>query len=168
VPALRGRTLVLIDVSGSMRALLSDRSQVQRWEAAGIFGIALAKRADKADVYAYDQYAYQLTPTAGSSILRVVADLARVGGGGTDTFGILRRLYAGHDRVVILTDEQAHPGYAPTQAQVPLIYTFNLAGYKAAHMPSGEHGRYTFGGLSDAGFLGIELLEAHRAGAWPF
>ena len=48
------------------------------------------------------------------------------------------------------------------------IFTFNLAGYRAGHMPSGGDNRYTFGGLTDQGFLAIELLERGVNAAWPF
>ncbi len=52
-------------------------------------------------------------------------------------------------------------------AAVP-VYSWNLAGYRFGHGPSGVGNRHTFGGLTDAGFGMIPLLEAGRAGAWPF
>lgn len=79
--------------------------------------------------------------------------------------------YAAHDRVVILTDEQAFGGYGATDpgpAVIPLIYTWNLAGYSPAHNQSGELGRYTFGGLTDKMFAVIPMLEAAKDGAWPW
>jgi hypothetical protein len=87
-------------------------------------------------------------------------------GGGTQTMQTLRAAYAGHDRVVILTDEQAHPGSMPAVG-CP-VYTFNLGGYRVAHMQSGEKGSYTFGGLTDAGFRMLALLEEQRSVGWPF
>jgi hypothetical protein len=48
VPRLPGKTLVLVDVSGSMVSAMTGRSELQRWEAAGIFGAAIATRAEKA------------------------------------------------------------------------------------------------------------------------
>ena len=53
VPRLAGKTLVLVDVSGSMVSAMSGRSELQRWEAAGVFGAAIATRAENADLYAY-------------------------------------------------------------------------------------------------------------------
>ena len=87
-------------------------------------------------------------------------------GGGTDTFRALNEHYAGHDRVVILTDEQAHYGVPDADIKAP-IYTFNLAGYKMGHLPS-DGTRFTFGGLTDAAFELIPLLEQHRSGEWIF
>ncbi len=46
VPALPGRTLVLVDRSGSMfSSRMSDRSELNRADAAAVFGTALAVRA---------------------------------------------------------------------------------------------------------------------------
>jgi hypothetical protein len=90
-------------------------------------------------------------------------------GGGTDTAGAVRRHFAGHDRVVILTDEQAAYGDVGQSlpASVPL-YTWNLAGYRHGHAPSGRGNRHTFGGLTDQAFRMIPLLEAGRNADWPF
>lgn len=91
-------------------------------------------------------------------------------GGGTDTPAALRATFQGHDRVVITTDEQAGSrdsvdGAIP--AQVPM-YTWNLAGYRPGHAPSGGRGRHTFGGLTDQAFRMIPLLEAGVDDAWPW
>jgi len=51
---------------------------------------------------------------------------------------------------------------------VPLIYTFNLAGYRPSALPSGERGRYTIGGFTDATFTVMKVLEDGRNAAWPF
>jgi hypothetical protein len=78
-----------------------------------------------------------------------------------------------HDRVVIVTDEQAWldaRGSDPTRvvpSTVP-VYTWNLAGYRFGHGRSGGGARHTFGGLTDAGYGLIPLLEAGRDGDWPF
>jgi hypothetical protein len=182
IPHLPGRTLILIDLSGSMWAPLSERSQAQRWEAAAVFGLALAKATEPADTYVYGSQHLRVEMPKGASILRAIAGLSSLGG--TDTFGTLTQTYNGHDRVVILTDEQAHPygggGYmydiygrvverpAPTFDHIPLIYTFNLAGYRVAQMEGGQRGRFTFGGLTDAGFRVMELLERGKDGSWSF
>jgi hypothetical protein len=164
IPALPGRTLVLIDVSGSMRTALSARSTLTRAEATSLFGVALAKRCADADVVAYDTNAWSVD--VNHSALRVANEVSRLGGGGTYTFQTLAATYNGHDRVVILTDEQAHYGQGPTLS-CPL-YTFNVGGYRVAHTPQGERGSYAFGGLTDAGFRVIPLLEAQKHARWPW
>ena len=51
---------------------------------------------------------------------------------------------------------------------VPVIYTFNLAGYRPSALPSGERGRYTLGGFTDATFTVMQVLEDGRNAASPF
>jgi hypothetical protein len=79
----------------------------------------------------------------------------------------VKKHFARHDRVVILTDEQASYGDVGQvlPAHVPL-YTWNLAGYRLGHAPSGTAHRHTFGGLTDQAFRMIPLLEG--GGDWPF
>ncbi|GGP65213.1 hypothetical protein [Saccharothrix coeruleofusca] len=81
----------------------------------------------------------------------------------------MRRHFDGHDRVVILTDEQA--GYGDVGRALPAsvpLYTWNLAGYRRGHSASGGGNRHTFGGLGDQAFRMIPLLEAGRDATWPF
>jgi hypothetical protein len=48
------------------------------------------------------------------------------------------------------------------------VYMWNMAGYKPGAMPSGKSGRHTFGGLTDAAFRMVPLLEAGRDATWPW
>lgn len=174
VPALPGRTLVLVDQSGSMNSGLSDRSTVTRAEAAALFGFALGLRAESADVYVYgaDGTWARMTPKhrrvdlpLGASVLPLVKQHGRADMGGTLTWTTLRDTYQGHSRIVVITDEQAHdqPGRLP---DVPIV-TFNVAGYRAAHTSSGPN-RVTVGGLTDAGFAMLGALDVRHRGEWPF
>ncbi|MEU4104847.1 TROVE domain-containing protein, partial [Streptomyces tanashiensis] len=73
--------------------------------------------------------------------------------------------------VLIVTDEQvaSYDSGSATEA-VPAgipVYTWNLAGYRPAHGPTGPH-RHTFGGLTDAAFRMVGLVEAGREALWPW
>jgi hypothetical protein len=48
------------------------------------------------------------------------------------------------------------------------MYTWNLAGYEAGHAPSGGQNRHAFGGLTDAAFRLVPLLESGRDAKWPW
>ncbi|MCC3775455.1 TROVE domain-containing protein [Streptomyces sp. UNOB3_S3] len=170
VPALPGRTLILVDRSGSMWSPLSDRSQLNRADAAAVFGTAVAMRAAHADLVEFGTTSAPVTHREGESVLKVLERFGSLGG--TDTTEAVRRHYRGQDRVLIVTDEQAsyHHAGDPTE-QVPAhipVYTWNLAGYRPGHGPSGSAGRHTFGGLTDAAFRMVPLLEAGRAARWPW
>lgn len=185
IPALGGRTLILVDTSSSMDEAFSKDGTLRRWDAAALFGLALGHRCAHADLLSFSSTARYLGQldgahvkpfplTAGESVLRALERWRNGGwflGGGTATAAAVRATYRGHDRVVIVTDEQAardgHEVTAAVPQQVPL-YTWNLAGYTAGHAPSGSRNRHTFGGLTDHAFKIIPLLESGRDGTWPF
>ncbi|MCX4747445.1 TROVE domain-containing protein [Kitasatospora sp. NBC_01287] len=171
VPALPGRTLILVDRSGSMFDRPSERSGLNRADSAAIFGTALKVRAGDADLVEFGTGSNVLAVRRGESVLAVLKRFGDLGG--TNTAEAVRKHYRGHDRVVIVTDEQTaggHRGSDPLAAvpeQVP-VYTWNLAGYRTGHGPSGGANRHTFGGLSDAAFRLIPLLERGTAAGWPW
>ncbi|WP_137990119.1 TROVE domain-containing protein [Streptomyces vilmorinianum] len=170
VPALPGRTLVLVDRSGSMWTRLSDRSELNRADAAAVFGAAVAMRAADADLVEFGTSSARVKYRTGESVLKVLGRFGELGG--TDTTEAVRKHYKGHDRVLIVTDEQAaYSHYGDPTAQVPdrvPVYTWNLAGYRTGHAPSGSGNRHTFGGLTDAAFRMVPLLEAGRSADWPW
>ncbi|MFG2719408.1 TROVE domain-containing protein [Streptomyces sp. NPDC048416] len=170
VPALGGRTLILVDRSGSMWSPLSERSKLNRADAAAIFGTALALRAGAADLVQFGSGSAEVAYRAGESVLKILGRFGDLGG--TNTTEAVRRHYRGHDRVLIVTDEQTtgHWSGGPTE-QIPEnvpVYTWNLAGYRAGHGPSGQANRHVFAGLTDAAFRMVPLLEAGRSATWPW
>jgi hypothetical protein len=174
VPTLRGRTLILVDTSGSMNRGFSRDGTLQRWDAAALFGIALARRAQHADVVSFSNDVKPFALKRGESVLRAL-DRWKSGGwflnGGTNTAESLRKSFDRHDRVVIVTDEQAAYNMRGVTDSVPgtvPVYTWNLAGYRVGHTPSGVANRHTFGGLNDRAFTMIPLLEAGSSASWPF
>lgn len=179
IPALSGRTLILVDTSGSMNNTFSKDGTLMRWDAAVVFGLALARRCAHADVISYSNHGLRFDLQPGESLLRAIERWKTSGyfiGSGTNTAGAVQASFDRHDRVVILTDEQTAGGFGYSfgytdpgkfaPATVPL-FTWNLAGYKHGH-GSGGPNRYTFGGLSDRGFDMIPLLERGRDADWPF
>ncbi|MCC5479467.1 TROVE domain-containing protein [Streptomyces barringtoniae] len=171
VPALPGRTLVLVDRSGSMFwAQSRDRSELTRADAAAIFGTALALRAADADLVQFGTTSDRVTFRKGESVLKILERFGDLGG--TDTTDAVRRHYRKHDRVLIVTDEQYAPNrHGDSTARIPAhvpVYTWNLEGYRAGHGPSGSGNRHTFGGLSDAAFRMVSLLEAADDSRWPW
>ncbi|MFD5433694.1 TROVE domain-containing protein [Kitasatospora sp. NPDC127067] len=166
VPVLPGRTLVLVDRSSSMFDLPSARTQLNRADTAAVFGTALALRAERADLVQFGTGSRAVEPEP--SVLRTLGLFRNLGG--TDTAGAVRRHYREHDRVVVVTDEQAHRSsadpFAPVPEDVP-VYTWNLAGYAVGHTAPGPR-RYTLGGLSDASFELIPLLESGQDGGHPW
>lgn len=169
LPVLPGRTLVLVDMSGSMDANLSARSSVSRRDAAAVFAVALAKRNPAGtDLVQFGTRAERVVFSVGDSALKIASTKFR-GMGGTHTRAAAQQFYAGHDRVIILTDEQSHDGdpTAVIPSSVP-CYTWNLAGYRFGSTPAGRGNRHTFGGLNDAAFKIVPLLERGENAPWPW
>lgn len=170
LPEFAGNTLILIDTSDSMNDKLSKKSELLRWDAAVMFGLALAARCHSATVVSFSSTTMQFPGKKGESLLKGIDRFAADGymmAHGTDTAGAIRKHAAGHDRIIVLTDEQAnvHQGsLVPPNAR---MITFNLGGYQMGHTPTNRN-LVTVGGLSDAAFTLIPALESYGRGEWPF
>jgi hypothetical protein len=167
VPALSGRTLILVDRSGSMFGGVSEKSGLNRADTAALFGTALAVRAEYADLVEFGTTSAPVQLQRGEPVLKAVGRFGNLGG--TYTAEAVRRHYRDgfHTRVVIVTDEQA-AGVAPLSlipGRIP-VYTWNLAGYEFGHGPSGEGSLHTFGGLTDHSFSLVPMLEAGQNADW--
>lgn len=180
VPALPGRTLVLIDTSQSMtNCTISEKSQVTAAQAAAVLGIVLARRCS-ADVYGWATGTFRHDLVKGQNAMQgVTSFLARTGeaGHGTEIAQALR-LYSGHDRVFLLSDMQGmgsgygwSSGYRPSDmgnlipANVPL-YTFVLNGYGRTPIATGSPYRHALAGFSDSTFKLVPLLEMGESPDW--
>src|SRR5262249_28040750 len=144
IPQLDG-TLVVIDTSGSMQSLLSRRSRLQRVEVAAVMAMATAKRARDVDVVIYGQGSARVDGLGGASALSGVDTVVRsVGSVGHATYGhsAIKRWFTPrrHHRVVIFTDDQQQDAGRVDLDHVPLIYTFDLAGYRPSALAAGEQG----------------------------
>jgi hypothetical protein len=184
VPDLGGRTGILIDTSGSMNDRLSARGTLKRWDAAAVFGIALALRSGADEVQSFSSQQTYFPVPRGGSLLRLVERFRaeHFHNGGTMTAEAIRAAAARWgrvDRLVVLTDEQAayDRGRALSHGGVSLAlddattrhgrsYTFNLAGYERGHAPTSER-HALLGGLSDRAFDLMAALEAGN-GDWPW
>ena len=178
IPALKGRTLVLLDRSGSMGDRLSSKSQITRQDAANVFAAALALRCEDVDVVAFDNDSQRISITS-KDLLKVVEKDMPDSWGGTYTARAFREHYDNHDRVIVLTDEQTSMSSYWTGGESldealdaelkkgATVFTWNLAGYTAAHNQFKDR-RWTFGGLTDKGFQMIPLLEKGVSQSWPW
>lgn len=168
VPSLKGRTLILVDRSGSMFCTVSERSELTFADTAALFGTALALRAQSADLVQFGSSSQLVQYASNESPLQVMNRFADMGG--TYTAQAVQRWFNGHDRVIILTDEQVAYGGSGPASYVPSttpVYTWNLAGYRLAQAPAGPN-RYSAGGLSDQSFSLIPMLEGAAKGVWPW
>lgn len=176
IPELPGKTLVLIDTSGSMEAPVSNKSTLRRDEAAAIFGASVAARnPGRVDLHMFADRTAEVRTTKGGSVLRTVEEVMRRNsevGWGTQTTEAVRATYKNHDRVMIFTDGQSFRSHwgDPSQ-QVPestYVYAWDLSGYQNMDIPSGEGTRHQLSGLTDGTFKAIPLLERGKNSPWPW
>jgi hypothetical protein len=190
IPALPGRTLVLVDTSASMTNRVSERSEVRHVDVGALFAVALAARGCDVDLVGYADGTFPHPLTKGGSVLRQAeAFCDRIGevGHGTETVAALHSSFNGHDRVVIISDMQAfaHPGYGArgrydvlgrvrgmsvsdaVPKSVPL-FGINTTGYGPAAIDTAQPNRYEVGGFSDQLFTTISLLSRGRDAGWPW
>jgi hypothetical protein len=175
LPEFEGRTLVLVDKSGSMDATLSEKSSVARWEVGALFASALKLNGASTDLAIFGDSSKRMEFPKGTSILRGIEHLRpnHGVGHGTNIWGSARSQYDNHSRIVIFTDMQdnrSSHGAIRDLASVPYIHFFNTAGYRASAAPSnaGDDGRFYYGGFSDATFKMMLLLEESNKAGWPF
>ena len=172
IPAL-DRTLVVIDMSGSMQNPVSNRSVMTRVEVAAVMAAVTAKRSANADVVIFGHTNKAVRLRKGASVLGTVERLVnKIGSVGHATYGhtAIAAHYnrRKHDRVVLFTDDQMRDSGLVDISAVPLIYTVDLAGYRPRSLPSGGRGRHSLAGFSDATFSLMHTLEAGRDADWPF
>lgn len=172
IPVL-DRTLVVIDMSGSMQAPVATRSAMSRVEVAAVMAATTAKRSSGTDIVIFGNTHRAVKLRRGVSVLGAVDKLTRLlGSVGHATYG--HTAIAAHfnprkhDRVVLFTDDQMHDAGAVELYRVPRIYTVDLAGYRPRSLPAGRAGRYTLAGFSDATFNLMQTLEEGRDAGWPF
>lgn len=175
VPALSGRTLVLVDQSPSMFpgyyfSTQAAHRDISNADLAKLFGSAIAMRASDATLVGYGKTSYRVPISRGEAVLRVMEKFRMEDG--TDTFQAVANHMDGHSRVVIVTDEQNQVGrYRSIDDVVPRnvpVYVWNIGGNQVGSTASGSGTRHTFAGLNDAAFRMVPLLEAGRSADWPW
>jgi hypothetical protein len=176
IPLLKGRTLVLVDTSGSMGTPVSGKSQIRHVDVGALFGVALAARGADVDLVGYANGVFSHPLQRGGSVLRQTeAFCNRIGevGHGTETVSALRSSFRGHDRAVVVTDGQAFRSWGggsvtdAIPANVPL-FGVDTAGYSVSSIDTSKPNRYQIGGFSDAMFKMMDLLSRGRDAGWPW
>lgn len=175
LPALPGRSLILVDTSASMSSVgFSRRSSMSPVKAAAVFGVALAARGEQVDLYGFADGVFRHEVRPGASVLREVTRfVGRIGevGHGTRIAESIRATYRRHDRVFVISDMQTFPSATKVTDTLPRhtpLYGFNLGGYRPTAFDAGTPNRIEFGGLTDGVFRMIPLIEAGRDADWPF
>jgi V8-like Glu-specific endopeptidase len=178
IPELPGRTLVLVDTSGSMTGQVSQRSKVRHLDIGALIGVAIARRGCAVDLVGFADGHFVHPLVKGGSVLKEIEKLVKRSGEvghGTRMVEAVRATYKRHDRVVIVSDMQTFPYYYNGQSiaadfvpeSVP-VFGINTSGYSKAALPAGTRNRFEIGGFSDKVFTMFGLLARGKDADWPF
>ena len=188
VPALDGRTLVMVDTSSSMDAGFSRDGTLTRWDVAAVFSIAPSRRCVCGPTWCRSPApaTTSTTPPAAHEAARTDGRRSTAAGraamegrrlvprrrhrhrGGTAAAP--RKEFDGHDRLVVITDEQTGHDVREVTDSIPAtiaMYTPNLAGHQPAGTPCRVAGTGTRSAGWAAAFRTVRLLEARRDAYWP-
>jgi 60 kDa SS-A/Ro ribonucleoprotein len=103
---LPGRTVLLVDVSGSMMGALSRRSDMLRTDAAYGLAILLREVCEKAIMFTFSDNLVEVPPRRGFA-LRDALDASQPHSA-TYLGRALEKIREQYDRIIVITDEQAH------------------------------------------------------------
>ena len=103
---LAGHTVLLVDVSGSMVAPLSRRSEMLRTDAAYGLAVLLREVAEKVSIFTFSYGAVRVPARRGFALRDAME--ASQPHGGTNLGASLDAVKEKYDRIVVITDEQSH------------------------------------------------------------
>jgi 60 kDa SS-A/Ro ribonucleoprotein len=154
---LAGKTIVLVDVSGSMTAPLSRRSEMQRTDAAYGLAVLLREIGEKVRVFSFSDDLVEVPARRGFALRDAIDASQRHNSTqlGKAVESLNRK--ESYDRLIVISDEQAHdavPGPAGKG------YVINVASYKNGV----GYGKWThIDGWSESVVEYIRMLEQAAA-----
>jgi 60 kDa SS-A/Ro ribonucleoprotein len=124
---LSGKTIVLVDVSGSMIAPLSHRSEMQRTDAAYGLAVLLREIGEKVAVFSFSDALVEVPARRGFALRDAIDASQRHNS--TQLGQAVDELNRKHscDRLIVITDEQAHDKVPAPKGKG---YVINVASYK--------------------------------------
>jgi 60 kDa SS-A/Ro ribonucleoprotein len=122
---LAGKTILLVDVSGSMVAPLSRRSEMLRTDAAYGLAVLLREVCENVSVYSFSNELERIPARRGFALRDAIE--ASQAHGGTYLGKALGEITEAYDRLIVITDEQAHDSVPSPKGKG---YMINVASYK--------------------------------------
>jgi hypothetical protein len=124
-PRLPGKTVLLVDVSGSMDAPLSSRAEMRRNDAGYGLAVLLREIAEKVSIYSFSDNLVRVPNRSGFALRDAIN--ASQPHNGTYLGKAVSGIEENYDRLIVITDEQAHDTVPNPRARG---YVVNVASYK--------------------------------------
>lgn len=124
-PKLKGKTVLLVDISGSMDAPLSRKAEMTRADAGYGLAVLVRELCETLEIYSFSDRTVRIPARRGFALRDAIHGSQPHSG---TMLGAAVEAVAGtYDRLIVITDEQAHDKVpAPTS----LGYVINVASYK--------------------------------------
>jgi len=126
-PKLAGKTVLLVDVSGSMMAPLSRRSEMLRTDAAYGLAVLLREIGERVAVYSFSDNLAEVPARRGFALRDAIDASQRHNGTYLGKAVEQLNQKERYDRLIVITDEQAHDTVPNPQGKG---YVINVASYK--------------------------------------
>jgi 60 kDa SS-A/Ro ribonucleoprotein len=153
---LAGRTIVLVDVSGSMTAPLSHRSEMQRTDAAYGLAVLLREIGEKVAVFSFSDTLVEVPARRGFALRDAIDASQRHNSTQLGNAVTELNQKRGYDRLIVITDEQAHDTVPAPRGKG---YVINVASYKNGV----GYGKWThIDGWSESVVEYIRTLESNQ------
>lgn len=167
VPRFDGKTLVVLDTSGSMTSICGRGKSPA--EIGALFAAVLVKSND-ADLMTFSDEARYQNVNPADSTLTIKQNIKFISGG-TNFHSIFETANRKYDRIIILSDMQGWVGYNSPVKEFnnycykyntkPFIYSWNLADQDGTtQFP--EEKQFTLNGFSDKVFDLMKMLEKDK------
>jgi hypothetical protein len=152
-PKIPGKTVLLVDVSGSMfGTTVSAKSELDRFDAAAALAMLCREICEEVEIYTFSDECIRVSPRHGFA-LREQLQCSQPHGG-TDTGSAIDKVNKGsYDRVIVFTDEQSYTRLPNPKGKG---YVVNVAAYENG-INSGVY--ETVSGFSEAVLEYIRLSE---------
>lgn len=154
-PVLPGKTVLLVDVSGSMFGSggVSKKSDLERFDAAAALAMLCKEICESVAIYTFSDKCVRVAPRSGFALRDVL--YTSQNHNGTDTGRAVASINANekYDRCIIFTDEQSHTAISKPKGKG---YVINVAAYQNGL----NHGDWTtISGFSEAVIDYIQAAE---------
>lgn len=169
---LKGSTAVLVDLSGSMRSTLSEKSTVQYREVGGVLGAIAIKKAQESLFVGFSDTAKIVNANPSDSMMTNIEKMINcMRGAGTNAwlaFDLLLKDNHKVDRIILISDMQCY-GYGTVKQKweeylnkvnpQAYLYSIDVSAHGTKQVPSTDRRATTLFGWSDKVLDYIGLLE---------
>lgn len=153
---LPGKTVLVIDVSGSMfGAKVSAKSDLDRFDAAAALAVLCREICEQVEIFSFSYDAKRVAPRRGFALVEAIRNSQ--GHGGTSLGASLRTVYANvgkHDRCIVFTDEASQDRVDAPKCKN--AYVLNVASYENG---INHQDWCTISGFSEAVLDYIQMFE---------